>query len=34
MLFNKSTWTAIIVTLATVAVVSRIPQARALVFGA
>jgi hypothetical protein len=33
MLFNRSTMTAIITTLLTIAVVSRIPQARALVFG-
>ena len=33
MLFNRSTMTAILITLATIAVVSRIPQARVLVFG-
>lgn len=34
MLFNRSTMTAILTTLLTIAVVSRIPQARVLVFGA
>lgn len=33
MFFNRSTMTAIITTLLTIAVVSRIPQVRALVFG-